>query len=180
VAEDHGKPLDPAAAKALGEFAADLRTALLAEANSHSAGDRITEDDVERAYKRLMFPERDALRFADAQAVISQALRENRVVEWVSYGMGIVLFVFGLVLFAVGVAHGDAATRVGAFAGGSIVEMLILIPFRFAINSRKHNIALRMLGLVLNRIDDPKAVAPLLRDTFVAIVLGRPQSKPGK
>ena len=35
-----------------------------------------------------------------------------------------------------------------AICGGSVVEVLILMPFRFAINSRRHNIALRMLGLI--------------------------------
>jgi hypothetical protein len=34
-----------------------------------------------------------------------------------------------------------------------------------------------MLGLILNRVDDPKVVAPLLRDTFFAVVLGRGQFK---
>jgi hypothetical protein len=91
--------------------------------------------------------------------------------------MAIILFVFGLVLLSVGVALGDTATRIGAFAAGSIVELLILIPFRFAINSRRHNIALRMLGLIINRVDDPKKLAPLLKDTFLAVVLGRSESK---
>jgi hypothetical protein len=35
-------------------------------------------------------------------------LRENQVFEWVSYGMAVVLFLFGLVLLAVGVAPGEA------------------------------------------------------------------------
>jgi hypothetical protein len=91
--------------------------------------------------------------------------------------MAIVLFVFGLVLLGVGVANGDVATRMGAFLGGSVVELLILIPFRFAINSRRHNIALRMLGLILNRVHDPKNVAPLLKDTFLAVVLGKANYK---
>jgi hypothetical protein len=51
------------------------------------------------------------------------------------------------------------------------------MPFRFVINSRRHNIALRMLGLILNRVDDPKKVAPLLKDTFLAVVLGKAQFK---
>lgn len=32
-----------------------------------------------------------------------------------------------------------------------------------------------MLGLILNRINDPKKVAPLLKDTFLAVVLGKAQ-----
>jgi hypothetical protein len=120
------------------------------------------------------------LQFADAQEVISQALRENRSIEWISYGMALVLFVSGLLLLGFGVAKDDVATRVGAFVSGSIIELLILIPFRFAINSRRHNIALRMLGLILNRVDDPKSVAPLLKETFVSVVLGKAQFNTGK
>lgn len=172
-----GKPLDPSAAKALPRLVSDLREALLLEANKLSTADHVTEEDLGHAYERLSFPDKDSLQFGDAQAVISQALRENRVVEWVSYGMATVLFVFGLVLLGVGVARDDAATRVGAFVSGSVVELLILIPFRFAINSRKHNIALRMLGLILNRVHDPKRLAPLLKDTFLAVVLGKAQFK---
>jgi hypothetical protein len=172
-----GKPLDPSATKVLPYLVSNLRQALLVEANRLSSADHVTDEDLEQAYRGLSFPDRESLQFADAQAVISQALRENRVVEWVSYGMAIVLFVFGLVLLGVGVARDDVATRIGAFVGGSVVELLILIPFRFAINSRRHNIALRMLGLILNRVDDPKKVAPLLKDTFLAVVLGKAQFK---
>ena len=175
VIENLGKPLDPSATSALRGLVSDLRDALLVEANRVSGDACITDDDLFHAYKRLSFPSKESLDFADAQAVISQALRENRTFEWVSYGMAVVLFLFGLVLLGVGVASGDAATRIGALCGGSVVEVLILIPFRFAINLRRHNIALRMLGLILNRIDDPRKVAPLLKDTFLAVVLGKAQ-----
>ena len=87
--------------------------------------------------------------------------------------MAVVLFLFGLVLLSVGVAPGDAATRIGALFGGSIVEILILIPFRFVINSRRHNIALRMLGLILNRVDDPKTVARSSKIPFSPLSLAR-------
>jgi len=173
--EKLGKPLDPLATRALQRFVSDLRDALLVEANRVSNHDRVTDDDLHEAYKRLSFPNQDTLAFADAQAVISQALRENKAFEWFSYGMAVVLFLFGLVLLGAGVASADAATRIGALCGGAVVEILILIPFRFAINSRRHNIALRMLGLILNRVNDPKKVAPLLKDTFLAVVLGKAQ-----
>ena len=70
-----------------------------------------------------------------------------------------------------------ATQRGGLTDAGSIVELLILIPFRFAINSRRHNISLRMLGLIINRVDDPKKLAPLLKDTFLSVVLDKPQFK---
>lgn len=164
--------LDPAATKAFQNLVADLREALLSQASKTCRGDRITDDDLFVAYKRLSFPSKDSVRFADAQTVISQALRENRIVEWVSYGMAFVLFVFGLGLFVAGIANSDIGTRVGSLVGGSLAELLILMPFRFAINSRRHNIALRMLGMIINRLDDPEKLAPLLKDTFLAVVVG--------
>jgi hypothetical protein len=169
--------LDPGASKALRQLRTDLYEALLAEARRLSEANAITEDDVYRAYQRLSFPDRNSLAFADAQSVVSQALRENRAFEWVSYGMAVVLFLFGLVLLGAGVVSGDVATRVGALFGGSIVEILILIPFRIIVNSRRQNIALRMLGVILNRVHDPKKVAPLLKDTFLAVVLGKAHFK---
>ncbi|MBA3316082.1 MAG: hypothetical protein H0T47_22685 [Planctomycetaceae bacterium] len=157
-----------------------LAKLLLVHANAASVGDTITDDDVRLAWKRLEWPARTDLGLADAQGVVSQALHENRIIEWVSYGMAIVLFLCGLGLLCFGVVRDDKATRVGAFFAGTVIELLILIPFRFAINSRRHNIALRMMGVILHRIEDPKAMAPLLKETFLAVVLDRPNFKSGK
>ncbi|HZZ27623.1 MAG TPA: hypothetical protein VFE46_06405 [Pirellulales bacterium] len=176
--ENLGKPLDRSAVVALPELVSSLQHALLWEAVRLSKEPYISVDDLETAYHRLAFPERDALSLSDAQAVITRALRENRAIEWVSYGMAVVLFIFGLALFVFGVANADSATRVGAFIGGSLVETLILIPFRFAINSRRQNISLRMVGIILNRVDDPKKMSQLLLDTFAAVVVGK-QAKNG-
>jgi hypothetical protein len=96
-----------------------MHDALLIEANRTSSGDRITDDDLNLAYNRLNYPDKRSLEFADAQAVISQALRENKAFEWVSYGMAVVLFGFGLGLFVFGVARGDAGTRPCAAARSS-------------------------------------------------------------
>jgi len=82
--ENLGKPLDPSATRALQTLLADLRDALLVEANRASSDEHITHEDLFQAYKRLSFPSKDSLAFADAQSVISQALRENRTFEWVS------------------------------------------------------------------------------------------------
>lgn len=169
--------LDPSADETFQELVAALREALLFEAQRTAVGGRITDEGLRNAYKRLSFPTKDSLQFADAQAVVSQALKENRIIEWVSYVMAIILFVFGLIMLSLGAVSSDVATRIGCLLGGSIVELLILVPFRFAINSRRHNIALRMLGLIVNRVDDPKKLAPLLKDTFLAVVLGKPQFK---
>jgi hypothetical protein len=66
--------LDPSANQAFQQLVAELREALLAEAHRISVGGRITDDDLMEAYKRLSFPTKDSIQFADAQAVISQAL----------------------------------------------------------------------------------------------------------
>jgi hypothetical protein len=68
-----GKPLDPTATRALEGLVSDLRNSLLVEANRVSSGEHLTDDDLFQAYRRLSFPNKDSLEFADAQAVISQA-----------------------------------------------------------------------------------------------------------
>lgn len=163
--------LEPGAAKALRELIADLRESLLSRAAEQSNQSEITEEALYEAYRQFAFPSQDELVHAGAQRIVSQALQENRAVEWVSYAMAIALFLFGMTLFSVGVFHGDAATRISAFTGGAVVEILIILPFRFAINSRKHNMALRMLAIVLDRVKDPKMLAPLLKETFFRLVL---------
>jgi hypothetical protein len=167
--------LEPRVTKALQSLMGEFRELVLAEAAKVSPDGRIDEGHLVQAYTRLGFPDREAVQFADAQSVISRALRENRILEWVSYAMAITLFLFGLFLLTAGVFAGDVSQRVGCLSAGSIVQVLILIPFRFAINARRHNIALRMLGMIINRVDDPKKLAPLLKDTFLCVVLGRPQ-----
>jgi len=87
--------------------------------------------------------------------------------------MAAAMFVFGLALLCIGIFADDSATyRVASIVGGSVVELLLLLPLRFAINSRRHNIAIRMLGILLDRVDDPKKLSTLLKDTFLAVVFG--------
>jgi hypothetical protein len=174
------KLLDPEALRAFQDLVGDLREALLNEAAKLAPDGHITDEHLIAAYKVLSYPSRDSLQFADAQAIISQALRENRLIEWVSYVMASVLFGFGLILLSIGTFAGDVATRSGCLAAGTIVELLILVPFRFAINSRRHNIALRMLGLIINRVNDPKKLAPLLKDTFVSSPTKRQEAERGQ
>lgn len=135
------KQLEASGAKVLPDLVVRLREDLLREAARLSAGGPITEDELQSAYQRISLADPPDDPVADVQLVVSRALRENRMVERVSYAMAVILFVYGLVLLSLGVAHGDIGTRVGALASGSLVELLILIPFRVAINSRRHNIA---------------------------------------
>ncbi len=161
--------LDPEADAAVDEVVQQFRGLLISETRKLAVGEPLHPQHLEDAYRNLMRP-----RLGEAQATISQTLRENRVIEFISYGMASVLFLFGLVLLAIGVVGDDAvAFRVASIAGGSVVELLLLLPLRFAMNSRRHNIAIRMLGILLDRVDDPKKLSTLLKDTFLAVVLGK-------
>ncbi len=164
--------LEPHANRELSSALDALRGSIVAEAGSLAQGAAISEEDVHVAYTRIMGRTPESTVVGDAQSIISQALKENRVVEWVSYGMTIALFVVGLTLLMIGALAPDIPTRVGFLASGTIVELLILAPVRFAMNSRRHNIAIRVLGIVLSRVQDPKDLAPLLKESFLRIVLG--------
>lgn len=162
--------LDPEADAAVDALVREFRGLLIKETNKLAAGESLGPHHLDDAYRNLMRP-----RFGEAQAIISQTLRENRVIEWVSYGMATVLFIFGLALLSLGVLRdGDTTYRIASIISGSVVELLLLLPFRFAINSRRHNIAIRMLGILLDRVDDPRKLSSLLKDTFLAIVVGKP------
>lgn len=65
AAQNLGRPLDPSATRTLQGLVSDLRDALLVEANRVSSADHITDEDLYLAYKRLSFPNRDSLGFAD-------------------------------------------------------------------------------------------------------------------
>lgn len=165
--------LEASATTVLPELVAQLRADLLREASRLSADGSITAEELQCAYSHSTFASQRDNPTADAQLIVSRALRENRLVEWGAYGMALVLFLFGLILLSLGVLHGDLTTRAGALLSGSVTELLILLPFRVAINSRKHNIALRMVGHILAFAqNDRKVAAALLKDTFVAVVLG--------
>lgn len=173
------EPLDRSARLELAERLANIRHFLLARAGWSAQGKPITKDDIAKAFEdlkafeHLEYPNRDALALADAQSVITKALQENRWFEQLANIMAVGLFLFGLALLGVGVATDNVAVRVGAITSGTIAEALLLIPFRYAINSRRHNIALRMLGLILNRVHDPKHLAPLLNAAFAAVLIER-------
>jgi hypothetical protein len=164
--------LDSSAAALVTDLTTEFRECFLTRAAQNARGTSVTTADIEKAHKQWAFPTPESLELADAQTIISRALSENRAVEWVSYGMAVVFFFVGLYLLLKGAATADLAARVGHLAGGSIVELMILVPFRFAIHSRRHNIALRMLGMIIDRVDDPKKLAALLKETYLTVVLG--------
>jgi hypothetical protein len=60
-----GKPLNPSAAEELPRLVEALRHSLLMVANRYATGEEITDEDLIQAYKRLDYPNRDELQFAD-------------------------------------------------------------------------------------------------------------------
>ncbi len=179
-----GKPkgedirLDSRAEETLSHFVSRLRELLIDEASKAAGRRPIESNDLEEAYIVVTSRHLDKS-ILDAQAIISQTLRENRAFEWVSYAMALSLFLLGIILVGVGIFSGKgAAYSVTSIVGGALFELLILIPFRFAVNSRKHNIAIRMLGILLDRVDDPRKLTAVLQDTFLAVVVGKMPAGP--
>jgi hypothetical protein len=71
------KQLDEDASKAIDGAIEGLQQALIAEGSKIATGDRITEEDLYQAYQRLIQPTKSQIELADAQGVVSQALREK-------------------------------------------------------------------------------------------------------
>jgi len=55
---------------------------------------------------------------------------------------------------------------------GSVLETLLLMPLRLAINCRRQNIAIRMIGMLIDKVHDPKKLSSLLSQVFRAVVVG--------
>jgi hypothetical protein len=160
--------LDDAARAALELYTSKLHWRLASEADrvwaerAAKSDDPVTGEDVERAFKRLQSA--IASPRSDAQAAVTAAFRENRVAEFMAYGMGFVLFAFGVILLGYGAfGPADAAGRVASLVSGSIAHLLLLGPLRFAINARRQNLAIRIFGLLLDRVDSPRLLADLVR-----------------
>ncbi|MBW3596349.1 MAG: hypothetical protein KY475_03630 [Planctomycetes bacterium] len=71
VAEAAEKRLDENAAQELQTAVSGLQAALLSEASKVAKGDRITVEDLKRAFDRLSHPSREQIGLVDAQAVVS-------------------------------------------------------------------------------------------------------------
>lgn len=162
--------LDVGAKGPLHELTDEFRDLLLAEASRRAAGGMITAAHIRQAFEHLLDPN---LR-KDVQAIISRAFRENRAIEWLAYAMSLGLFVLGAGLLAAGVlCGGDVGSRIPMLVGGSVAEVLLLPALRFAINARRHNIAIRMLGLLLDRVGDWKPLKALLEKLLLDLLGGK-------
>lgn len=132
----------------------------------------LTAEHVRTAYRRLTTP---ASGRTEAQRLITTAFRENRLAEWTGYGMALILFLLGvgLLLYAA-VGPPEVAVRVASLVGGSVAELVLIVPLRFSINARRHNFALRLLGLMLDRVDDPALLADCIRRLLGEVTPSQP------
>lgn len=168
-------PLEGDANTVLDQRVAAFRLRLIATAeeiySSRGAGGGISADDVQAAYQGLTAPD-SSLR-SDAQKNVAIAFKENRSFQIIGYGMALALFGFGLFLLGYS-AFGptDAVGRVASLVGGSFAQILLLIPLRFAVNARRNNFAIRILGYLLDQVDDPQLLAELIRRLIGEVTSG--------
>jgi hypothetical protein len=161
------QPHDQTADARLTQLTDAFRSQLAYTAESLSLGRKvrkgeITVVDVEEAYTKLTSPTKASR--AEAQKIITSAFKENRLIQFVGYGMAVALFTFGLVLLGYAIfGPADVVGRVAGLVGGSFAQILLLIPLRFAINARRSNLAIRILGHLLDRVDDPQLLAEMIR-----------------
>jgi len=171
----HRKPLEPNAAAELQQILDGLRRTIIDKAEQVSAGAAIQSDDLAWAYRVTVEFGEEPPRWETAkgsQAIISAALRENRICEVISYLLAIAIFAAGLSL-VISAGFGDAPleSRIGSLVAGAVLEIVFLVPLRIAVNSRRHNIALRVLGLLIDKVDDPEKLVGLLHP-FAQTVAG--------
>ncbi|HEV3260875.1 MAG TPA: hypothetical protein VG013_28745 [Gemmataceae bacterium] len=157
-------PLEPEADDALNNAVNQFRDRLIHEARKTrraQGGGEVSSGDVEAARQRLLVPPEPA---RGALKNIRAAFAQNKFIESVSYGMAITLFGLGAVLLAYGVfGPADATGRIAGLVGGSLAQVLLILPLRFATNARRHNFAITILGYLLDRVHDPKLLADLVR-----------------
>jgi hypothetical protein len=117
------KPLDPNAADELQRELDRLRQDIIDRADQTATEDTIQSEDVYHAYKAIVDYRDEPV---DSQAIISTALRENRICEVISYILAIAIFAAGLSL-VISAGFGDAPleARIGSLAAGSLLEMVL-------------------------------------------------------
>ena len=144
------------------DFRDRLKTLTVQIHYASSRGGEITPEEVETAYHQLMAPANRSR--SSAQENVTIAFQENRFIQMAGFGMALALFVFGMLMLGYS-AFGptDAVGRIASLVGGSFAEILLLLPLRFAVNARRHNFAIRILGNLLDRVDNPRLLAELIR-----------------
>lgn len=158
----------------VADFRDRLKTATFQIHYSSNRGGEITPEEIEAAYHQLMAPTNHSR--SSAQENVTIAFRENWFIQMAGFGMALALFVFGMVMLGYS-AFGptDAVGRIASLVGGSFAEILLLIPLRFAVNARRNNFAIRILGYLLDRVDNPRLLAELIRRLIGEVAPGKHQ-----
>jgi hypothetical protein len=176
--QDKESQLDIRAEETLSRFVSHTKKLLVDEARKIARGQPVEPDDLEEAYAAITGRQVDQS-IVDAQSIIASALRENRTFTGVSYAMALSLVLLGIIVVLAGIFSGVGATsRVSSIVGGMLFELMALIPFKIAANSHKHTLAIRMLGAILDRVDDPRKLAGVLDNTLCAFVDGKTPARP--
>jgi hypothetical protein len=104
--------------------------------------------------------------------VIDAAIRENRVGEYILYGLSVLFGIVGVGTLIYGIVNGTAITSLS----GAIASSLFWPAMREARKTRKESLAVRLLEAPLSRADTSKEAADMLREVFDSLML----EKPGK
>src|SRR6266446_1109460 len=100
-----------------------------------------------------------------AQRVIDEAIRENRLGEWLCYLFAIVFVVVGVGVIIAGAVTGQGVVAVA----GSIASILFWPAMKEARQMRKENMAIRLLEAPLSMAETSRAAAEALRDAFTVV-----------
>jgi len=103
---------------------------------------------------------------------LNNLTKRNSAHEKLMVGFSIVLFVLGIVLIIVALSKGGVEQATVAL-GGTIVEVLILLPLNKIQSLRKENIVIGMLASIIDRFQDKvdsESLHKLIEDLLEYIV----------
>jgi hypothetical protein len=125
-------------------------------------GVEVSADHVRAAYRRHVKSPKSPR--SQAQRIIAQAFRDNRHLEIAAFTMALALFVFGVVILGYGVfASSETGERIASIMGGSMLQVLVLFPLRITVKTRQQNLAIRIFGYLVDKIEKPEVIAALFR-----------------
>lgn len=96
------------------------------------------------------------------EEVIDQAIEENRVPEYILYGMAIAFLFLGIMLIIWSIMHGQPWTAVA----GAALDGLAWPAYKQTKILRQQNLILRMLEIPLSRAKTAEEAAKMLTEKF--------------